>query len=268
MRQPTPSEWTDLSGAFPKLQRQNVSVTDEATQVYNCIAWSMGYTDRWINPLSPLAAFEGQYHAEGFPVTGAPTALIDGWGISPQDMTHGSRKSTEVAGLWSSKLGSSLRITHGRDELAGNMYGTILTHFGAKSITEPAGTEHTEASMGAMLNPEESRAIEAQVAEVDPALRDEFEQRFSAWKTTFRDHLVSSDTRDYATGPEFEALASLGRPALPLIMQHLADEDGFFLLPLLDALPGQATAQLSHPLDGEQSRAARTLRQWLSETGN
>ena len=72
--------------------------------------------------------------------------------------------------------------------------------------------------------------------------------------------VFSSNTRDYATGPEFEALAQLGEGIVPLILAHLSDEDGFFLLPLLEKLLGRDPALKLHPLESEQSRARRAVR--------
>ncbi|MBC6471424.1 MAG: hypothetical protein GDA48_00070 [Hormoscilla sp. GM102CHS1] len=46
-----------MSREFPHLTRNSVMVTDGATLTYNCIAWALGYTDRWINPPNPIANF-------------------------------------------------------------------------------------------------------------------------------------------------------------------------------------------------------------------
>jgi hypothetical protein len=137
-RPPTPAEWAQLSGWFPGLVRGNVWITDNPTPVYNCIAYSLGYTDRWINPPQPLGPFQALYNGQGHATlaAGAGNANIDGWALPPggpgiTQMTHGSRRSTSMPGsLWESKLGSSYRITHGRPELTGNAYGRVVTSFG------------------------------------------------------------------------------------------------------------------------------------------
>lgn len=46
----TPQEADMLKKAFPNLKTDNVTVTGEATYTYNCIAYSMGITSKWINP--------------------------------------------------------------------------------------------------------------------------------------------------------------------------------------------------------------------------
>lgn len=132
-RLPTTSEWNSLSSSFPGLTQANVWITDAPTPVYNCIAFSLGRTDIWINPPQPLATFQALYNGVPYnhptaPVV-APGAAIDGWSL-PSEMTHGSRVNTaNKPGLWESKLGSSYRITHGRPELSGNVYGQIVTSF-------------------------------------------------------------------------------------------------------------------------------------------
>lgn len=136
-RQPTPAEWAQLSTWFPGLTQANVWITDNPTPVYNCIAFSLGITNQWINPPQPLNAFQQLYNNHGHATlaAGAPNAHIDGWATPPNgpaitQMTHGSRTTTtNKPGLWESKLGSSYRITHGRHELTGNLYGRVVTSF-------------------------------------------------------------------------------------------------------------------------------------------
>lgn len=139
MRNPTANEWNQLSSLFPGLTQANVSITDEPTAVYNCIAFSLGITTAWINPPQPLSAFQAMYNGAPYnhptvPAGGA-AAQIDGWampaiGPSIANMTHGSRVSAARPGLWESKLGSWFRITRGRAELTGNQYGRTVTSFG------------------------------------------------------------------------------------------------------------------------------------------
>lgn len=135
-RLPTVPEWDVLSHEFPGLTQANVWITDEATWDYNCIAFSLGITDQWINPPQPLWAFQTLYGAHNHPTLPAEDAQaqIDGWArpeIGPiADMTHGSLvNSAAVPGVSESKLGSSFRITHGREELKGGVYGRTVTSF-------------------------------------------------------------------------------------------------------------------------------------------
>lgn len=136
-RLPTPVEWNQLNLAFPNLTQANVWITDNPTGVYNCIAFSLLITNRWINPPQPLGPFQTLYNNNGHATlaAGAPAAAIDGWATPPAGpgiaaMTHGSRVTTSgMAGLWESKLGQWFRITHGRAELTGVSYGRVVTSF-------------------------------------------------------------------------------------------------------------------------------------------
>lgn len=134
-RKPTAYEWNELVSVFPDLNYNDVWITAPPSPVYNCIAWSLGFDDRWINPESPLAAFQYQYETYGKIVvhTLGPGATIDGWGINADDMTHGSKLYAGSPGLppglWESKLGQNCRITHGRTQLMGDLYGQVLTSF-------------------------------------------------------------------------------------------------------------------------------------------
>lgn len=75
---------TILANVFPDLANDaNFRILSECTDVYNCIAWAMGYTDRWVdhfigaghwwpngvarntNPETLIAAFQ----AEGFEIS-------------------------------------------------------------------------------------------------------------------------------------------------------------------------------------------------------
>ena len=57
----TDNEWTILEALFPQVSasaRQNYEVTAETTGDYNCIAWSLGITDSWINPPPSVKDFQ------------------------------------------------------------------------------------------------------------------------------------------------------------------------------------------------------------------
>jgi hypothetical protein len=55
----TDAEWNAILGQFPLLagHRNECRKTDEPTDRYNCIAWSVGVEGMWIDPLQPMAAF-------------------------------------------------------------------------------------------------------------------------------------------------------------------------------------------------------------------
>lgn len=136
-REPTNKEKQVLSTDFPYLNTDRVMVTDEANPLYNCIAYSMGLEDRWIDPESPLSSFQQQYQnakilyyaPNNYSVTSTLdyNADVDGWGTSDRNMPHGSKRYSGTT--WESKLGRYLRITHDRLGLMGNLYGDVQTSF-------------------------------------------------------------------------------------------------------------------------------------------
>lgn len=282
-RKPTSSEWSGLKYAFPGLQQGNVWVTGPQTPLYttgvtayNCIAWSLGFDDRWINPDSPLAAFEIQYNAYGKTTTSRldPNAGIDGWGIDPSNTTHGSKTYTGTSvgtgGLWESKLGQNVRITHGRTELSGTTYGTVLASFlaGSYAVT----VEAWEMAAIEPLEENEMVVLREKIAALPPDFRNKFESAFAAWEATwFQGKLAySSNTRDLAQGDAYKALVGMGPAILPLLVEKLCDPAMFPALVLYDALQGSPELVLTYKagdpyrLEGEQARARRTVRRWIA----
>jgi hypothetical protein len=262
-RRPNPGEWTQLSTTFPGLIWNDVWITGEPTAQYNCIGYSMGLF-QWVNPRSPLAAFEQQYAQQGFAVAPANSATIDGWGKNGgTEMTHGSRQSTTMpqTALWESKLGQSFRITHGRNQLVSTIYGSVLTHFRPKAGMpgEPEG-----GSVG-QYTADEYTKIADEAARVDPGLRASFNERLAVWKATWvrPDLAMSQNTYDRAEGPEYAAVVGLGDGIAPLVAEEIATRpDGIFLIPLLEEYTTPVPPE--SPVEGEQARGHRAVRAWLA----
>jgi len=120
------------------------------------------------------------------------------------------------------------------------------------------------------LTAEEHEALRQLSASVPDTVRRDFDERLTAWKRTWSQPrlAMSSDTRDYTQGPEFEALVGLGPAALPLALQEMATTpDGFFLLAAVERWQNRddlvATSEAA-PLESQQSRARRVLREAAS----
>lgn len=63
----------ELIKVFPDLQSDtNFQILSPTTPIYNCIAWAMGYTDRWVD-ISPIA---GHWWPIGVSRSLSPDALI------------------------------------------------------------------------------------------------------------------------------------------------------------------------------------------------
>lgn len=70
----TPANRLSLIRAFPALQHDvNFKILSEQTNRYNCIAWAMGYTDRWVDHLKIV----GHWWPSGVIRSQTSKALID-----------------------------------------------------------------------------------------------------------------------------------------------------------------------------------------------
>lgn len=298
-RAPTSAEISMLLGWFPSLRPSSVLVLGESTKQYNCIAWSLGLTYAWINPPSPLSTFNALYNTAAnsvhSPYSGlgwqansnwntlaavSPSAIIDGWGLDATDMTHGSRlmqSSDLTTATWTSKVGSSLLITHDRQGLVGSDYGSILTSFARVQPVPPAmavalAERHEQMMLPEVFSAADRDALEAAVDGVPAATKEEFETLYAQWVQAIDERLAfSSDTRDSARLPEFAKLVALGRRILPLVVERMVHTPqlDFWLTVLYDALQRdemlrvQYTADDPNQFEGEQSRAVRSAKLWL-----
>lgn len=139
----TSSQDAKLRGAFPRLQSGDYCVTGAATPTYNCFAWSMRDTSRWLqsevdsfygnnNGTLELSDFDDMYANEGLkPVTNAtpsnPEVVLYAKGSTP---THAARNTGAGCGGFESKLGQYVRIAHYPYQLeGGSVYGDINRYY-------------------------------------------------------------------------------------------------------------------------------------------
>ena len=127
-----------LQQAFPRL-RDNFEVIADATPTYNCIAWSLGVTDRWVNPetgpaYAPLGRMDRMYGEKGYyreqdlnwrlepgyeKVVVYATVNLD---ATIHEVTHAAHQERD--GTFTSKLGQLPVIRHATPEdLRGLTYG-------------------------------------------------------------------------------------------------------------------------------------------------
>lgn len=143
-RNPTSSEESSLSTAFPRLVSGDWCVSAPATPTYNCIAWSIGNTSNWIwdevdsvygdnDGTVSLSDFDSFYLMAGLtPVINAtptdPKVVLYSKGCTP---THAAPKSPHPCGFaFESKLGRSVRIVHDAYQLEGGpVYGNINRYY-------------------------------------------------------------------------------------------------------------------------------------------
>jgi hypothetical protein len=118
--------------SFPRLGA-NFEVLAPRTKVYNCIAWSIGVTNRWVWPGPTLSAFDQLYGMYGYKRLPTKDYHVEP-GVQKIVLyarvfkngrikcTHGARQLSD--GTWTSKLGKLPLIRHKTPEaLNGPSYG-------------------------------------------------------------------------------------------------------------------------------------------------
>jgi hypothetical protein len=129
-----------LEDYFPRLRAPAYTVTSDATQTYNCIAWAAEDQSSWWWPdpqmlyfwpdavprAETLEAFVAAYELHGYERCDDSTlqpgfqkvALFANANGVP---THAARQLPD--GRWTSKLGAAQDITHQLDDVGGADYG-------------------------------------------------------------------------------------------------------------------------------------------------
>ncbi len=130
-------------------------------KTYNCIAWSLGVTDKWVWPGESVKAFDELYAGQGYKrlatrnvglEPGVEKVVLYGKlkdvrlkradGTAREEVlvaaTHAARQ--EADGTWTSKLGGLARIRHRAPEaVAGGSYGDPVAVYARPSREKPAG---------------------------------------------------------------------------------------------------------------------------------
>jgi len=147
----TPEVRERLEGWFGMLAADNYKVTSKRSKKYNCIAWSMGKTNKWWEAIKGKGKYRGYHWPDGIPKDGSAKALVklyERWGYttcgkdttlevriekvaiycdSNGDYTHGARQLKN--GHWTSKLGDFEDISHESLEALcgdGKAYGELF----------------------------------------------------------------------------------------------------------------------------------------------
>ncbi|HEX3046297.1 MAG TPA: hypothetical protein VHY08_16185 [Bacillota bacterium] len=211
------------SSYFPNLQAIDSIKSENATSAYNCISWSGGITDTWINPdfslryggLSPwynadnIIAFDNYYGNNPPRYSGATTyvytpnsseSVIDVWADS-YSYTHGSVRrpahNLPHGYDWESKLGSSQRIFHPREALSGPGYGNIVRYYKpangltAASLNQSLATPvfKNEITGTRLITPKKTSLVQYQ-----PDKSMTFKQSVAAGLTSTQNITLSSET--------------------------------------------------------------------------
>jgi hypothetical protein len=122
----------DQGGSFPYLGTHYV-VLSPSTDRYNCIAWSLGITTRWINPGATLRHCDQLNRQLGYRrirtldyrVQAGVEKIVLYGKVKPDgslEYTHQARQARD--GTWTSKLGKMALVRHATPEsLNGPVYG-------------------------------------------------------------------------------------------------------------------------------------------------
>jgi hypothetical protein len=253
-----------------------VVVTANATRRYNCIAWTLGISSRWIWPWGQHNAtkseFDALYAQFGFLPSGrGPIAVF---GLNLTSMTHGSVSGARHGPRWESKCGKWIRIQHGLVEMeGGNLYGNVLGFYSqptSRRIDMRSAAAQLKAMKAETLSKADRQFIAARARLVSPELKERFDRAYAAWNEACNHPLIaiSSDPASTTYSPAFLELISLGPQIIPLLMEKLANPDEFFALQALDRLIRPEWVIVHRPEDpevllGEQGRAVATVKQWI-----
>lgn len=272
-RKLTASEKTTFLASFPLLDVDFTIVTGEPTTDYNCISWTVGVTNYWHWPGYLLSDFDNFYAQ--FNLVRKTKGHVAAWGISNSNMTHGCISGPTHGPCWESKCGSLARIQHCLNELNGPVYGHVIAYYGSKyRIFKPFIPKYLRQYMRELktFNDEEKRKIRELIKPIPRSVTDRFEKHFKAWKAGWfkGDMALISDPYKRLELKEFASIKAMGKDILPLLGKKLMDESNFMALPAFEKIA--ANKKLVIPihsaseqvLEGEQGRAYRTMKNYLS----
>lgn len=258
---------------WPNMNVDTVLVTGEATEQYNCLAWTLGITTSWVWPWGSRNAtkpeFDALYRTYNFQPAGSGT--IAAFGLNLTNMTHGAVFSFPF-NKWESKCGKWLRITHSLPEMeGGTAYGNVQGYYAKRTaLRQMIETMAADFNTNHALSKDEGDALAKKIATIAPAIQAEFSQRYERWKKTWEHPLImiSSVPGDRAKSIEFLELISMGSVIVPLLVDKLREPSEFFALVALDRLLDERlliTRDIEDEavLLGEQGRALETVKRWV-----
>lgn len=278
-RRPTDGEWATLRSWFPNLPRDSVWVLGGATTRYNCLAWALGRTDRWIWPwsgLPTLAQFTAYLRNFGY-ATGTPAAAAAYGKAAGSTYAIG-----HIARFWvgapSSKLGSYLLIHHTWGGLNGGTYGSLRQYYRRVSLlqerAEPMEDIEVQVEEGEPLpelSDDEMSYLRSLADSVEADAKARFEDAYGRWKAALLEPPVLLDSTGVSATmvQSFHETVVAAQDAVPLLLLRLLEPDEHFALRIAEQiLPPGAVAlfELDDPqtTEGEQYRARLTVLSWLS----
>ena len=275
-RQMAPAEKRRFQAFFPNLDVNRAVVTGEMSAVYNCIAWTVGITNRWLWPGNSLANFDTFYRGFGF--VRAADGTITAWGLSTSNLTHGSVSGPGHGPRWESKCGGDLRIQHGLNELVASSYGRVLAFY------RRSGT------LAAVFEAAREEIVTEKIAKSYLSASRRNAPSMKSWKGCPKSSELPSTRRsppgkrpgsaaDWRSAPtripgplarSMTRSSLLVRQSCRLSSKKLADPENFFALQIYDALQSDEKLLVQFEpdderiLEGEQGRARRVVQAWFA----
>ena len=254
----TPQEKVHARQVWPGMNADAVVVTDEATNRYNCLAWTLGITTSWVWPWGGRNAMKTEFDAfyQNYGFSPAASGTIAAFGLDLNSMTHASITRPDHGPRWESKAGTWLRIQHGLGEMeGGSLYGNVLGFYRRTGLM-PADLQQANVRLQTLLKAQTMNEVvslaadqlayvHARAGEVEKDLRAQFEKAYARWRATWSHPLiaVSSAPGARAQSIEYLELIALGPEILPLLMEKLTDPEEFFALVAVDRLARAGVAR-------------------------
>lgn len=277
-RKMTLPEQSDYRGSYPVMVVADILVTGEIDHAYNCLAWTLGNTTVFLQPVEwTLTGLDDLYAMSGFVQdTYGPIAVF---GTSPSLVLHAAISGKGHGPRWESKDGGELRYQHYITDFDGSGYGIVQAHYRHSRIHfDPEVIKALKKHLGKgkdmdpYLTKEQQAALEDQIQLVPNEVRANYAAAFAAWKATwFSGHFRhSSNPATRRIGQEYSDLIALGPAIIPLVVASLAQPDNFMALQLYDAIQINAQLRVQYGfkderiLEGEQGRARRVVQAWFT----
>lgn len=254
---------TDIKSSFPNLNVDKSSISASKNLGYNSISWAVGVTDFWYWK-NTLKDFDSLFASFGYTRTGATreNAAIALWAKNGV-FTHASvTKNAQIPKphgfSWESKLGNGERLMHLRDDLTGDLFGSIAYYYKPTNTRESSVVVLPKGNKP-MLSPLELMEIETMKADIPEKIISDFEEIYVAWKKTWDEPQVRvfSNPRKYAETKEYDELCGFckkyGKVTWPLFIEKLSDGD-IFVSNLLEDLTFLENKSLYNEVLNSQER--------------
>lgn len=280
-------EKKSLASYFPSINYQNAAVYGFPNSYYNCFAYSMDVTDKWIEFLDydylkfcyndAIRKYGATYNFKDWNDGSVSTYLnAQIWGDGRP--LHASR--TFTGDLAYSKMGRSFVLYHTKAALQNGIYGypsmILYPSYPYRSLSEMDAKTMKEISEDIQENIIFSQDELAMIAGKAKTCREgsRFESLFKEWKEAWN-WSFSNNTASTRQLPQYAKLKDMGKEIIPLLIEKMAtEEDNFFAIRLYEDLQDNPNLIIRyanddpHQLEGLQQTTKKTIKKWLEYNSN